>query len=161
MAPLMSVRVVDGFARGEGRLTARILGVLPVARARGAATDKGEAMRGLAELPWRPYGFREGPHVRWEAAESGRLRASFDDGKTQAAVEFEVDGEGQVRRGNAASRPRMVGKRMVETPWSGVFGAYERIDGVRLPTTAEVTWLLAEGPFTYWRCRVTGFRMLR
>jgi hypothetical protein len=57
MAPLVYAGVVDCFERGRGMLTARVLGIVPVARSWGPATDKGEAMRGLAELPWRPFAF--------------------------------------------------------------------------------------------------------
>jgi hypothetical protein len=142
-------------------LTARAFGFIPVARSQGPATDKGAALRGLAELPWRPWVFREGPCLTWETVETNKLRAAFDDGKTQAAVEFVVDSEGQVLGGSASSRPRVVGKSLVDTPWSGSFGEYRSFDRVRVPTTAEVSWHLPEGPFTYWRGRVTAFRILR
>lgn len=161
MAPLVHTRVVDSFEGGKGKLTARIFGLVPVARSRGTATDKGEALRGLAELPWRPFAFREGPFLTWETVETNKLRVAFDDGRTQAQIEFEVDGEGHVRGGGAASRPRMVGKSLVETPWSGTFGEYRMFDRVRVPTVAEAIWHLPEGPFTYWRGRIIEFRVLR
>jgi hypothetical protein len=49
----------------------------------------------------------------------------------------------------------------VDTAWSGAFGEYRTFDGLRVPTVAEVTWHLPEGPFTYWRGRVAEFRVLR
>ena len=160
MAPLVRARVVDSFEGGRGMLTAHVLGFVPVARSRGPATDRGEAMRGLAELPWRPFAFREAPWLTWETVATNKLRAAFDDGSTQAAVEFDIDDEGHVLGGGAAARPRTVGKSMVETAWSGTLGEYRMFDQVRVPTIAEVTWHLREGPFTYWRCRVTDFRAL-
>ena len=33
----------------------------------------------------------------------------------------------------------------------------EREREVKLPTTGEVSWLLADGPFTYFRGRVSGW----
>jgi Family of unknown function (DUF6544) len=54
-------------------------------------------------------------------------------------------------------RPRRVGKQVVDTPWSGVFGNYRELDGVRLPTTGEVSWLLPDGLFTYFRCTLTAW----
>ena len=161
MAPLVRARVVDAFEGGRGVLTARILGFVPVARSRGPATDKSEAMRGLAELPWRPSGFREAPCLNWEIVETDKLRATFDDGRTQAAVEFEIDSEGHVLGGAAPKRPRVVGRSLVETAWSGRFGEYRMFDRVRVPTVAEAVWHLPEGPFTYWRGRIREFRILR
>ena len=142
-------------------LTARIFGLVPVARSRGTATDKGEALRGLAELPWRPFAFREAPFLIWGTVGTDKLRVAFDDGRTKAAIHFEVDGEGHVLGGGASSRPRMVGKSLVETPWSGTFGEYRMFDRVRVPTVAEAIWHLPEGPFTCWRGRIIEFRVLR
>jgi hypothetical protein len=159
MAPLLRARVVDCFEGGHGLLTAHVLGFIPVAKSRGPATDKGEAMRGLAELPWRPFAFRERLGITWEAIGPDKLRAAFDDGCTQAAVEFDIDREGHVLGGSAASRPRVVRKQVVETPWSGQFDEYRIFDRVRVPTVAEVSWLLPDGPFTYWRGRITEFRI--
>ncbi len=161
MAHFLSARVVDSFERGKGALTAKVLGIIPVARARGSETDKGEALRGLAELPWRPFAFRDAPCFSWEAAGSDKLRATYDDGRTRAALEFRVDGEGRVLGAAASSRPRLVGKTVVDAPWSGAFGEYRRFEGLRVPTAAEVAWHLPEGPFTYWRGRVIEFRVLR
>jgi len=159
MAPLVRAHVVDAFEDGRGFLVARLFGVIPVARSRGPAADVGEAMRGLAELPWRPFAFREGPPFEWAAHGPGRLGAVFDDGRTRVAVEFEVDGEGRVVGVTAAARPRSAGNAVIETPWAGRFSEYREFDGVRLPTVAEVSWILPEGPFTYWRGRVTEFRV--
>jgi hypothetical protein len=88
MAHLMPALVVDSFERGHGALTARVFGFIPVASSRGPDTDRGEAMRGLAELPWRPFAFRAGPDFTWEASSADKLRATFHDGKILASVEF-------------------------------------------------------------------------
>jgi len=160
MAPFVSAQVVDSFEGGRGALTAKLFGIIPVARSHGPEADKGEALRGLSELPWRPFAFREAPGFAWEATAADKLRATFYDGRTRATVEFEVDAEGRVLGGTAASRPRVVGKSVVDTAWSGAFGEYRMFDGLRVPTTAEATWHLPEGPFTYWRGRVVEFRVL-
>lgn len=161
MAPLLVARVVDAFENGLGALDARVLGIVPVARARGPATDLAEALRGLAELPWRPFAFGRGTGLTFEALPDDQLRATFDDGRTRGTVEFHVDGDGRVLGVTAPSRPRLVGKDVVNTAWSGAFSDYQTFEGVRVPTSAEVTWLLPEGPFTYWRGRVTEFGLIR
>ena len=161
MVPLFHARVIDSFDGGVGALEARVLGVVPIAFARGPLTDKGEALRGLAELPWRPLTFAGGMGLTFEEVASDRLRGSFDDGTTQVTVDFEVNGEGAITGVRAASRPRLVGKEVVHNAWSGTFGDYRTFEGLRVPTTAEVTWHLSEGPFTYWRGQVTDFKLIR
>lgn len=37
--------------------------------------------------------------------------------------------------------------------------ATSRAGGLRVPTTAEVAWELPEGPFTYFRGRVTALQV--
>ena len=160
MAPLVHACVVDSFERGSGSLTARLFGIIPVAKARGPETDIGEALRGLAELPWRPFAFREGPSFAWKAT-ADKLCVAYDDGKTRATVEFDVDEEGRGLRVFAANRPRIVGEAVVNTDWSGAVSDYKVFDGMRVPSRAEVAWHLPEGPFTYWRGRVTDFKAVR
>jgi hypothetical protein len=155
MNVMIRARVVDSFQNGRGTLTADVFGFVPVARSRGPATDKGEAMRGLAELPWRPFAFGGASWLAWESAGDGKLRAAFDDAHTRAAVEFAVDARGEVQSVYAPDRPRIIGATVIETPWSGVFSEYRMFNGVRVPTAAEVSWSLPEGPFTYWRGRIT------
>jgi hypothetical protein len=54
----------------------------------------------------------------------------------------------------------MIGKAVVETPWSGTFGEYRMFDRVRVPTVGEASWHLSEGQFIYWRGRVIDFQVL-
>ncbi len=158
MAPLVSAKVTDGFEGGRGFLIARWLGMVTLARSRGPDTDKGEAMRGLAEQPWRPFPFGETPNVAWQATPAGVLSAAFDDGRTQVSLEFELNEKERTVSARAPHRPRIVGKESIPTPWSGTFSDYRMFGGIFVPTQAEVAWNLPEGPFVYWRCRVTDFR---
>jgi len=159
MTPFASIRVIDRFERGKGALTVAAFGLLPIARGRGPEFDRGEILRALGEFPWRPFAFRQTPHVTWEAAGAGGLRATFEDGRTRASAVLEIDGEGRVTVGSA-DRPRLDGKAIVETKWSGAFGDYRTFGRVRIPTSAEVAWLLPDGPFKYWRGRVVAFPQL-
>ncbi len=160
MAPHLRARVTDAFENGRGRLIARVLGVIPVARSRGRETDKGEAMRGIAELAWRPFAFRESPVLAWDETAAGLLRATHTSASWRAAIEFEVDGEGRVLAYTARDRPRGTGKQSVETAWAGRFAEYRELGRMRVPTRAEVAWVLPDGPFTYWRGQVVDFRTL-
>ena len=161
MAPLLRATVTDAFQGGRGLLAARLLGFLPVARSHGPATDRAEAMRGLAELPWRPLAFRASRWVTWSMTASGRLQGTFNDRATRASIEFEVGDDGRVLGCFAPGRPRLVGRKAVETAWAGKLSDHVDFDQVRVPTSAEAAWILAEGPFTYWKAKVTDFKLLR
>ncbi len=156
MAPFAPFRVVDSFEKGRGGLSVKVFGFVPVAGGRGPEFDRGEVQRGLAELPWRPFAFRRMEHVTWETIGQGGLRATFDDGHTRASAELDVDREGRVL-GGSADRPRAVGRSVIETKWSGTFGDYRDFGRLRIPTSAEVAWLLPEGPFRYWKGWIVAF----
>jgi Family of unknown function (DUF6544) len=43
----------------------------------------------------------------------------------------------------------------VLTSWAGQCSAYKEFDGFRVPSSVEVAWNLADGPFTYARFVLT------
>jgi hypothetical protein len=161
LARILPVKVLDAFERGHGLLSVRMAGIVPLARAQGPQVDRGEVMRALAEMPWRPTGFAEAPQLVWSAPSPQTLRAGFDAGGIRCYVDFEVDAEGRVLSSGAPDRPRTLGKASVSTPWRGTFAEYKSFDGLRVPTRAGVAWLQPDGPFTYFRGVVSHFRVVR
>jgi hypothetical protein len=160
MGPWLVARVTDRFELGSGSLAAHIFGVIPVSRASGEETDQGEALRGLAELPWRPFALHESASIHWTPFGDDGLHAAYDNGKTEAAIDFRLDSDGRILRASAGARPRLDGKRFVDTPWTGEFSDYRQFGPFCVPAAAEVAWLLPEGPFPYWRGRVLDFRAI-
>ncbi len=43
--------------------------------------------------------------------------------------------------------------------WGGSFGDYSVLGGIRIPTQAEARWELPDGPFVYWRGRITSLEV--
>ena len=156
-APLISVHVRDWYRSGVGGLDVRLWGVVPVVRASGEQFARGEAMRYLAELAWAPQAMVANPALEWQAVDESTVEVATRIARERVAVQLHFDAAGDIVGMSTDARPRMVGKQVVDTPWSGVFGEYREFNGVRLPTTGEVSWLLSDGPFTYFRGRVTGW----
>jgi hypothetical protein len=156
-APLVSVRVRDWYGSGVGGLDVRLWDVVPVVRARGEQFARGEAMRYLAELAWAPQAMVANPALEWQAVDESTVEVATRIARERVAVLLHFDAAGDIVGMSTDARPRMVGKQVVDTPWSGVFGEYREFNGVRLPTSGEVSWLLSDGPFTYFRGRVTGW----
>lgn len=156
MAPLLSLRVHDWYSAGEGALEARLWG-LPVMRSRGAEVAKGEAIRYLAELPWVPQAILANRDLEWRELDEATVEVATVVASSRIAVQLHFDAAGDVAASSAGARPRAVGKSTVDTPFRGEFGDYEVLGGVRVPTTGEVSWELPDGPFTYFRGRLTEF----
>jgi hypothetical protein len=153
--PLVRLSVVDRFRGGEGLLAVRVWGLVPVTRSTGPDTDRSEAMRYLAELPWVPYAIGANSDLAWRPLDENDVEVATVVGGRRAAVRLALDADGLIRRASAV-RPRMAGGEFVDTPWIGEFGDYVELGGIRVPRKAEVRWELSDGPFAYWRGEVTS-----
>jgi hypothetical protein len=80
-------------------------------------------------------------------------------GSAQPAVRLELDAAGDIVGTWCDARPYREGGTSAPRPWAGTFGDYAVVGGVRIPTSAEVRWELADGPFTYWRGTVTALEV--
>jgi hypothetical protein len=158
--PLVSIRVTDRYAAGEGLLEARVLG-MRVMRQRGQETAEGEAMRYLAEIPWVPHAILANRELEWRGLDARSVEVATRVGSARVAVRLEFDDSGDIVRAFADSRPHLEGKAIVPRPWGGKFSDYEVIGGIRVPSRAEVRWELPDGPFTYWRGAVTSLDLVR
>jgi hypothetical protein len=148
MAPLVTAVVEDAYENGEGRLDAKIWGLLRVAHARGVDVDRGEAERYLAELPWCPLAFLHNPGLHFEERADGVVRVWVHDPQTYVDLSFGPDGDIVGARTTTRSRDG------VPTPWEGRFSDYRDHGGIRAPSAGEVWWETPTGRFVYWRGEV-------
>ncbi len=159
VVPGISLHVHDAYAGGEGVLQASLLGLVPVAHLRGGADiARGELMRFVAEAAWYPTALLPGEGVRWEGVDERSARAIVRDGDIEVSLLFAFGDDGLVDRVTAESRARTVGRTIVPTPWRGRFWNVGVRDGMRIPMSAEVSWLLPEGARPYWRGAIAAIR---
>jgi hypothetical protein len=153
--PIVRLTVVDRYRDGKGSLSARVWGLLPVTRNSGPDTDRAEAMRYLAELPWVPQAIGSNRELSWRDIEDGTVEVSTLVAGRAVSVRLSFDEAGLIRSASGI-RPRVGGRTAIDTPFTGTFGNYVELGGLRVPGSAEVSWELAEGPFTYWRGEVAS-----
>ncbi|HJU16554.1 MAG TPA: DUF6544 family protein [Stellaceae bacterium] len=156
LAPLLSLRILDAYVGGEGVIEARLFGSLRLSRTASPQVGRGELMRYLAELAWAPHAILHNPRLHWREIDADTVEVSADseDGPARVRLSFE---NGDLARIEADDRPRAVGGVTIPTGWRGRFFDYREIGGCRIPTRAEASWLLDEGPFACWRGTVTAF----
>jgi hypothetical protein len=158
-------RVVDAFVHDHGTLNVRLLGSLPLVDMAGPRTDEAELMRYLAELPWVPDALLHNPHLRWRQLEDDVVEVETSTAGTKAKVRFRFDTEGDIVEMQADERGRSEGKEVVMRPWRAYFRSYRRIEGTfagetgfrRIPTQAEVGWILDQGYSAYWRGQIATY----
>ena len=160
IAPLIALKVTDGFADGNGLLRVQAFG-LPLQRYAGHDVDVGEASRYLSELVWVPAAIAANPQLEWRAVDARRVEvATCVDGE-RVALALDFDASGAIVACSASARPRTVKGRSVPTPWGGEVTDYRVLGGIWMPTRAEVYWDLPEGRFVYWRGQITGAEALQ
>jgi hypothetical protein len=116
-------------------------------------------MRYLAEVPWAPPAMAANRELEWREVDCATVEVATRVAASRVAVRLHLDEAGDIVRATAEARPRRVGKLTVETPFTGLFGAYEDVHGVWVPTTAEAIWELPDGPYTYFRARLTNLEI--
>jgi hypothetical protein len=159
VAPLVSLRVVDWYREGDGGLEGRVWGLVRVLGAGGPETARAEAARYLSELAWVPHALVVNEELEWRALDAATVEVATGVASMRAAVRLHFDAEGDIAGASAEARPRLEGKRTVDRPFSGTFGEYRELGGVRVPTTAEVVWELPDGPFPYFRGKVMSLEL--
>jgi hypothetical protein len=155
LAPGLWIQARDRLVAGRGNMLVKPLSAFAIANASGSEIDQGAALRWLAESVWFPYAL-VGDAVNWESIDARSARASLRVGGLPVRAIFEIDDEGKIAALHA-ERYRDVGAgRSVLTPWSGRYSEYRQFGGFRVPSAVEVTWNLADGPFTYARFAITA-----
>jgi hypothetical protein len=159
------MRVVDAFVEGRGTLNVRLLGSFPLVDMVGPGTDEAELMRYLAELPWVPDALMHNPDLRWHQIEPNVVEVETGAGDTLVKVQFHFDEAGDIVEMHADERGRAEGPEVVKRPWRAYYSDYRKIDGEfagetgyrRVPTRAEVGWILDDGYFAYWRGQIATY----
>lgn len=114
-------------------------------------------MRYLAELAWAPHAMLHNPRLRWRELDAATVEVSAESAGGPARIRLVFEG-GDLARIEADDRPRAVGRGTVPTRWRGHFSDDRALGGYRIPTRAEVEWVLDTGPFVCWRGEVTSYQ---
>jgi hypothetical protein len=155
MVPGLYVYVHDAYVAGAGILHPAVLGLFTIMNMRGTRdVAEGELMRFFAEAAWYPTALLPSQGVRWEPVDDASARATLTDGDIALTMLFTFDDAGLISSARAEARGRTVGGEVVPTPWEGRWSDYEVRDGMLVPQSGEVAWILPEGPRPYWRGRI-------
>lgn len=151
--PLVRISATDRFSEGHGNMRIKLLSVITVGNARGPEMDQGEMQRYLAEMIWFPTAWLSNA-IEWQAIDAHSVKATMRESGVTASVVLHVNKQGEVTH-VTADRYREEHGHYLLAPWSGQCTAYQEVDGMRIPTKIEITWHLASGDFTWFRCKIT------
>ena len=150
--PLGMIHVRDAFQHGEGHLTVKALGLIPIVSTKiSLQLSRGELMRYLAEIAWIPDAILLNTELRSREVGPDTL-ASAGAGETAAEVVLTLDSEGRISAAFAPDRGRTIKPPYLLTPWRGSFSDYRRHQDMWLPFAGEVGWEIEGKLITYFRC---------
>jgi uncharacterized protein DUF6544 len=151
MLPLLPLLIRDGYVGGTGASEASLVGLFTVSKMGGTAeVTSSSLLRYLAELAWLPTALLPRAGVQWTPLDADHARATLTDATTTVTMDVEFGVRGEIVR-VSAMRYREVHGTPVLTPWTGRFDGYTRMDGMMIPTSAEVGWAPPEGAYSAWR----------
>jgi hypothetical protein len=155
MMPLVHVRVMDEYFRGEASMRGVIAGIVPVvSRKNSPGLAESSLHRWLAEAPLLPCALLPGAGVSWEAIDDATARATVTDAGLTVSMDAHFAGNGALAR-ISAMRKRDVDGVGVPTEFTGTWDAYQRVGAMMVPTAGEASWILPEGTHSFWRATVT------
>ncbi|WP_461052891.1 DUF6544 family protein [Spirosoma arcticum] len=129
----------DEYVAGRGSLTVRLLGTLPIVHGSGPTYDQGELLRWLAESAWFPTNLLPGGWVIWSSIDDHSATATLTDNGQTVSCLMSFNEQDELVRCQAQ---RYRDETHIAT-WVGHFSDYRDWHGLRIPTHAEVAWVIA------------------
>lgn len=131
----------DRYIAGAAAMDWRLLGVVPVVRARGPDIARSSAARVGGESIWLPTSLLPRQGVRWEAAADDTLLASFSVDDVAIALTHHLDTDGRLQS-IALDRwgdPDRTGTWAWHR-FGGHVGEHRTFDGITIPTVGRIGW---------------------
>jgi hypothetical protein len=154
--PVTGLRVRDHYLLGSAGILGLMAGVVAVVDQEEGSQQvaSGALHRYLAETVWLPSALLPRSGVRWEGVDDSNARVTLTDSGITVSTDVHFGALGEIVRIDA-ERYRDVDGVGVLTPFVAHFRDYTQVEGMRIPMSAEFEWILPEGPFSYWRGRIT------
>ncbi len=154
MSPATPVFVRDGYCAGEGAMYGALSALVPVVNEHGTPfMASGELLRYLAEAVFFPTALLPRDGISWSPIDENTARVTLADADTTVSCDVNFGEHGEIV-GIAAMRAGAPNRKYELTRWVGRFGDYRRVEGMMIPTSGEVGWMLPEGPRPYFRARI-------
>jgi hypothetical protein len=147
---------ISNYIAGRGGMRASLAGLLSVVdEADTPHLNAGALHRWFLEAAWLPTALLPSQGVRWEPLDDSSARATLGDAGMTLSMDVHFGDDGSIVRVEA-NRMRDANGAGVPTPFVGRVHDYTRVDGMMIPLSGEVEWILPEGVWTFWKARITS-----
>lgn len=150
MMPILNTKGRDLFTNGEGFMEIKIGSLIPVVNEKPSAKLNESALaRFLLEIPMYPTAALK-DYISWEEIDDNSAMATMKYKGLETSATFVFADNGELLRveamryketDDAAERLLCIGK----------ITAHEEVDGIKIPSKIEISWILDEGEFTWYK----------
>ncbi|RKQ29698.1 hypothetical protein D8M06_17105 [Oceanobacillus halophilus] len=153
MMPIIPVSGIDVFKNGTGEMTMKIASVIPVVKvAENEKVNQSSLQRYLLELPWYPTAALH-PSITWESIDETTAKATMEYGGTTGTATYFFDITGDLLKVSAMRyKDHDETAQLIEC--IGEVKNYGRVNGIKIPIEMDVSWVLDEGVFTWYKLEI-------
>lgn len=136
---------IDSYIAGKGSLKVLLLDNFNVVNGKGSSFNEGELQRWLAESVWFPTNLLPSEKVQWTAIDENSAKLSFHYKHISFYFIVLFNALGEITE---METQRFMTEKKRER-WICSMSDYRKVNGLRIPFSAEVTWKLEAGDFNY------------
>lgn len=153
----IAIYVTDRLIGNTGALKASALGVFPIVDAAGDNIYQGQVLRYLAELPWYPMAILLDQDIEWTQLANNKIQAQLLVLGRKLKVDYTFNSENLIEK--IYTEDREYSELRKKFPWVGEFSKYQEKKGVLIPSHGEVSWILGERKFTYFKGDIEDYSL--
>ncbi len=158
MLPGVWIIAEDGHLDGQAWGGAQLWGLISMGKRTDPEVLVSQLVRNLGELPWLPSFVLADATLKWTGLDDTSFEVSSRAAEREVLVRFEINDQGDLIRSSSPARPYDVPDGFAEAPWHYEFSDHQDFGGVRIPATAVATFEKEDGPWEYFRGRITSIK---
>jgi hypothetical protein len=157
MMPIVTVVGRDMFSDGQAAMTIKIASLFPAVNVKNnKKVNQSTLQRYLMELPWYPSAALN-PYIAWEEIDEHSAKATMTYKDVTGSATFYFDDSGKFTK-VSAMRYKDHDESAEPVECVGEAKEYKIIDGIKIPSKMSITWMLDDGPFTWYRLEIIDAR---
>lgn len=146
----------DLFRDGQGKMQIKLAGIVPVVNIENdPKLNISTLQRFLGEICWFPTAALS-PYIKWEPIDDYSAKATMFYGETTGSAVFYFDEKGALTKFVAFRfkdisdpEPKEWVAKVIET---------ETVNGIKVPTKLEASWILEDGEFTWYKFEICDLK---
>ncbi len=147
MNPFIKVSGRDKFNNGKGEMLIKLFSAFKVINEKGKKIDESTMQRYLAEIVWFPSAALN-PYIKWQEIDSLSAKATMSYNGTNATGIFYFNKEGDFVKFKCF-RYKDNTSDAKKYEWIVDVVKYAEFEGVRVPASTELSWILESGVWTW------------